>query len=122
MTRTLNSKTLEKAHRRLVGLRHLNLKLNLGNGLSVTEFSTQVETMQAKLEVYNTLVNELAQQREEIETLERSLRGTSERILGAVASVYGRESDEYEVAGGVKRVRVRKRKATDTPETAAETT
>jgi hypothetical protein len=121
MTRFLNSTALEKAQRRMVGFRHLNLKLSLGNGLSVAEFTAQVEAMQAKLEAYNAMVNELAQQREEIHTMERALRGTSERMLGAVASIYGKESDEYEVAGGVKRVRVRKRKAIDTPETNAET-
>jgi hypothetical protein len=122
MTRILNLKSLDKAQRRIVGIRNLNLELNLGKGLSVSEFSTQVEILQAKLEGYNAMVNALAQQREEIDTMERSLRGTSERILGAVASIYGKESDEYEVAGGVKRVRLRKRKpaeAADNAETAA---
>jgi hypothetical protein len=109
MTRRLNLKTLEKAQRRMVGIRSLKLNLNLGS-LNLVEFSTQVENLQAKQEQYNDMVNALAQQREEIETMERSLRGTSERVLGVVAAIYGKESDEYEVAGGVKRVRVRKRK------------
>jgi hypothetical protein len=113
MTRSLNLKTLEKAQRRMVGIRSLKLDLNLGKGLSLSEFSTQVETLQAKQELYNSMVNALAQQREEIATMERSLRGTSERMLGAVASIYGKESDEYEVAGGVKRVRLRKRQPAD---------
>jgi hypothetical protein len=115
MTRRLNLKTLETAQRRMIGARSLRLDLNLGN-LNLAEFSTQVETLQAKQEQYNAMVDALDQQREEIETMERSLRGTSERILGAVASIYGKESDEYEVAGGVKRVRVRKRKAIETPD------
>jgi hypothetical protein len=121
MTRTLTLKSLDKAQRRMVGIRNLKLELNLGKGLSMSEFSTQVETLQGKLDAYNAMVNALAQQREEIETMERSLRGTSERMLGAVASIYGKESDEYEVAGGVKRVRLRKRKPAEATDGSAET-
>jgi hypothetical protein len=119
MTRILNSRTLEKAQRRMIGARKLDLNLELGTGLSMSEFSTQVVTLQAKLEAYNKMVNALAQEREEIEKMERSLRGSSERILGAVAAIYGRESDEYEVAGGIKRVRARKRKPTEADSSAA---
>jgi hypothetical protein len=44
-------------------------------------------------------------------------------MLGAVASVYGRESDEYEMAGGVKRVRHRRIKTADaTADATANTT
>jgi CII-binding regulator of phage lambda lysogenization HflD len=120
MTRTLKLKTLEKAQRRISGLRYINPTINFGNGLNVPEFAIQVDTLQAKLDSYNEMVNILNQQREEIDTLERSLRGTSERMLGIVASIYGRESNEYEMVGGVKRVRRRRSKAAEPEEESTE--
>jgi hypothetical protein len=113
MSRVLTSKTLETAHRRMLGLRYLNPTLNFGNGLSVPGFTEQVETMKAKLDAYNKMVNALKQERESLEAMEKTLRGTSERILGAVASLYGKESDEYEVAGGMKRGKRSRRKASE---------
>jgi DNA integrity scanning protein DisA with diadenylate cyclase activity len=111
MSRVLTSKALETAHRRMLGVRYLDPQMDFGNGLSVSSFTDQVETMKAKLDAYNEMVNTLKQEREAIEAMEKSLRGTSERMLGAVASLYGKESDEYEVAGGVKRGKRSRRKA-----------
>jgi hypothetical protein len=111
MVRILTSKALETAHRRMLGVRYLDPKMNFGNGLSVPGFTNQVEALKAKLDAYNEMVNALKQERESIEAMEKSLKGTSERMLNAVASLYGKESQEYEVAGGVKRVRRSRRKA-----------
>jgi hypothetical protein len=66
--------------------------------------------MKAKLDAYNEMVNALKQERESLEAMEKTLRGTSERMLGAVASLYGKESNEYEVAGGKKRGKRPRRK------------
>jgi hypothetical protein len=118
MYRALTSKTLETAHRRMLGLRYLDPEMNFGKGLSVPDFTDQVETMKAKLDAYNEMVNALKQERESLDAIEKTLRGTSERILGAVGSLYGKESDEYEVAGGVKRGKRSRRKAGEPAATA----
>jgi hypothetical protein len=72
--------------------------------------------MKEKLDSYNKMVNALKKERAEIEMMEKSLWGTSERMLGAVASLYGKESDEYEMAGGMKRVKRSRRVAGGTTE------
>lgn len=107
MARTRSSQILEKAQRRLNGLRYLNPNMDFGNGLSVENFASITEEVQTKLDDYNATIASLDQRRAEIATLEQTLQNLSERMLGAVASVYGKESDEYEMAGGVKRVRQR---------------
>jgi hypothetical protein len=111
MSRVLTSKTLETAHRRMLGFRYLDPEMNFGNGLSVPNFTDQVETLKAKLDAYNEMVNALKQERKSLEAMEKTLRGTSERMLGAVASLYGKESNEYEIAGGTKRIKRPRRKA-----------
>ncbi len=105
MTRKRKSTILEKAQRRLKGLKYLKPSMDLGNGLSAQTFASMTEALQAKLDDYNEMVDQLDQRRAEIEVLEQSLAPHAERILNAVASLYGKDSDEYEIAGGVKRVR-----------------
>jgi hypothetical protein len=104
MTRQRTSPALETAQRRLNGLKYLNPSLDLGNGVSVEQFTILVEQLNAKLTTYNSVLAELDDSRIEIETLEKKLKKLSERMLITMASLYGKESDEYEIAGGVKRV------------------
>lgn len=39
----------------------------------------------------------------EIETLEKTIRETSERLVSGVVLKYGKDSREYEMAGGVRK-------------------
>lgn len=105
MPLTRISAILEKAQRRLNGLRYIDPNLNLGNGLSVKEIASLTEALDAKLKAHNAMVDALAKSRAEIAVLEDTLNRISERILNTIAAIYGKESDEYEIVGGKKRVR-----------------
>jgi Xaa-Pro aminopeptidase len=94
---------LEKALRRLSGLRYIHPDLNLGNGLSVQNITEMVETLKAKLEAHNAMVDALAKSREEIDTMEDALSKISERMLNTIAAIYGKDSNEYEIVGGKRR-------------------
>lgn len=100
MTRTRASKILEKAKRRLKALRYLNPTLNLGNGLNVDSFGVVTEELQTKLNTYNALVEQLDELRSDIEGLEKQLAPKAERLLTAVGSIYGKDSDEYDMVRG----------------------
>ncbi|ACC79969.1 hypothetical protein [Nostoc punctiforme] len=58
--------------------------------------------------------------KEKIETLEKTIRETSERLVSGVVLKYGKDSREYEMTGGVRKndacggLRLRIRKATIT--------
>lgn len=112
MTRQRKSPVLETAQRRINGLKYLNPNLDLGKGLSLEQFTTLADELDAKLTDYNDTVASLDSKRSAIEALEERLRKLSERMLTTTASLYGRDSDEYEMAGGVKRV---SRKSTPPP-------
>ena len=117
MFRQRTSPALETAQRRLNGLKYLNPHLDLGNGISAKQFATLTDELDTKLTAYNATLTSLDHSRAEIEALEERLRKVSERVLITMASLYGKESDEYEIAGGVKRVS-RKATAAATPTSA----
>jgi hypothetical protein len=114
MFKPLESKSLPKSRRRLAGLKYLTPNLDFGNGISIQGFALKIDLMQAKLDAHNALVTEFTEKvvasRDEIRKLDESLSETAERMLNTVAVLYGRNSKEYELAGGVKRVRTGKKK------------
>lgn len=105
MARKRKSLVLEKAKRRLKALQALNPDLDLGNGLNLATYAAAIEELQARLDTYNATVERLAQSRTEIEQIEQDLAPEVERMLSAAATIYGKNSDEYEMVGGKKRVR-----------------
>ncbi|WP_334808874.1 hypothetical protein [Nostoc sp.] len=52
------------------------------------------------LEAHNTLLSNLEESRETMNQMDRGLSELSERMLSAVATVYGKNSMEYSKAGG----------------------
>ncbi|OUL19781.1 hypothetical protein BV378_31685 [Nostoc sp. RF31YmG] len=94
---------LEKAQRRIAGLKTIDGSLDLGNGLTVEIFSELIEDTRRKLEAHNIAVSAADQTGTLVSQAERSLADLSERMLTGVASKYGKGSDEYEMAGGARK-------------------
>jgi len=94
------SATLEKAQARLRGLRTLLAALQLGNGLTLQNYAALIEAVNALLEAHNLALAEADRTRIELAEMEVSLSALSSRVLSAVAATYGRDSKEYELAGG----------------------
>ncbi|MDZ8052235.1 MAG: hypothetical protein RMX68_030185 [Aulosira sp. ZfuVER01] len=94
---------LEKAQRRIAGLKTIDASLDLGNGLTVEIFSELIEDTHRKLEAHNMALSAADQTGTLISQAERSLADLSERMLTGVASKYGKGSDEYEMAGGARK-------------------
>ncbi len=108
------SRVLEKAEIRLAGIQSINNTLDLGNGLSVEEFSTLIEATRSKLLAYNTALSAIDKARSDVLEMEQKLGDYTEHILLGVATRFGKKSDEYEMAGGVRKDR-RKRRRSTTP-------
>ncbi|MBD2201193.1 hypothetical protein H6G33_01070 [Calothrix sp. FACHB-1219] len=103
------SNILDKARRRIAGLKTIDSSLDLGNGLTLQLFSELIEDTSKKLEAHNIAVSEADQTGTLVSQAERSLADLSDRMLTGVASKYGKSSDQYEMAGGVRK-QDRKRK------------
>ncbi len=110
MARTKKSptKSMVDAAERLAGIKSIDSKLDLGNGSSVALFEAKIDEAYKILEEHNTLLSQVDQKANSFEVTEKELRDLNERFLLAVGAKYGKDSDEYEMAGG-KRKSERKR-------------
>lgn len=108
-----SSTTLEKAIARLRALRAINPNLDFGNDRSVATFSTLADKLEYRLEKHNQLLTELETSKNELKELEKQVSDLSSQMLKGVEFMYGHDSDEYELVGGVKMSdRVRKSRIT----------
>lgn len=101
--RKRSSKVLEKADRRIASLRSISPDLNLGNGLTVDVYTTLITDMRDRLAAYNTVLSTVDKTYNDMLLIEQKLGDYSELLLLGVATKFGKDSDEYEMAGGVKK-------------------
>jgi hypothetical protein len=93
----------EVANTRLSALKSIDPALDLGSNLTVPNYETQVLNLRNKLSTYNTTLSLLDQLYNELNTLDTELKEISERMLLGVAVKFGKNSNEYEMAGGTKK-------------------
>lgn len=94
---------LEKAQTRLQGLQSVDPTMDLGNGLSLQNYAELIEASGIQLQTHNSALAEADRTRIEFAEIEASVSALSSRILSAVAAMYGKNSKEYEMAGGKPR-------------------
>lgn len=103
------SRMLVKAQLRSAGLKAINPNMDFGDNCNLNNMTQLMEQLRTKIEAYNTALAVIDATRTEIGELEKSLGQISERLLLGVALKYGKDSAEYEMAGGVRKSdRVRK--------------
>ena len=107
--RKRTSQMLEKAVRRAAGINSIDPNLDLSNGLTLSAFSTLIETMRTKENAYNSALSNLDKLYHEMLQTERELGDMAEHMLLGVATRYGKSSVEYGMAGGVPKNQRRKR-------------
>jgi hypothetical protein len=112
MPKTRTSNILEKAQKRKLALQSIDPNLSISSGISVAEFSVSIDDTQAKVDRYNLAIATLTQLYSEMMASEKFLADHHERMLNGVSSQFGRNSTEYEMAGGRKRSGKRKTKVT----------
>jgi len=117
--RKRSSKALEKVDRRIASLRSISPDLNLGNGLTVDVYTNLITDMRDRLAAYNTVLSTVDKTYNDMLLIEQKLGDYSELLLLGVATKFGKNSDEYEMAGGVKKSDRKRstRKSNTTPAT-----
>lgn len=104
------SRMLTKAEKRLAGLKSIDAKLDLGNGLSTAWYEKEVAKLRQAVEDYNMLLSKADHASNNIEDIEKQLAIASENVLLGVKIKFGKDSSQYEMAGGT-RLSERRRKA-----------
>jgi uncharacterized protein YukE len=103
-----SSRVLEKAQRRLSGVQSINENLALSGKLTAQSYQAHVNQLSSKLAAYNKALSEIDTLKGEINEAEDFLAEYSEQMLMGIGAEFGKDSPEYEKAGGV-RTRDRKR-------------
>jgi len=101
--RKKSSRILIQAEKRLASIQSIDANLDLGNGITVQGYQQIIETLRQKVTTYNEQVSLLDQASNGITVAEKVARDYSELVLLAVATKYGKDSDEYEMAGGTRK-------------------
>ncbi|BAY76767.1 hypothetical protein NIES25_32240 [Nostoc linckia NIES-25] len=103
------SPLLEKTEQKLIGFKSIDSSLDFGDSVSVNHLTELTGELRNEIDQYNMMLTAIDTAKEKIETLENSIRETSERLVDGVASRYGKNSRQYEMAGGVRKSdRIRK--------------
>ncbi|MEL6471225.1 MAG: hypothetical protein AAFQ74_15965 [Cyanobacteria bacterium J06623_4] len=98
-----SSRILEKAKRRLDGLQSIDAKLDLGTGRTVQSYHKNIDDLRDKISAYNQALSTVDVLRTQVAEAERTLATYSEQVLIDVASKFGKDSLEYERAGGIRK-------------------
>jgi hypothetical protein len=104
-----NSTVLEKTEQRILGFKSIDPNLMFNESVNLLHLTNLTQQLRSQLNHYNMLLTELDSAKADVEALERAIRETSERMVSGVVLQYGKDSREYEMAGGVRKSdRIRK--------------
>ncbi|MDZ8110638.1 MAG: hypothetical protein RM338_34260 [Nostoc sp. DedQUE12a] len=107
------SRVLENAELKFSGLKAINSSLDIGDNYNITKMTQLIEELRAKLENHNSILRMIDSSKLEVEQLEKNLAIYCENLLTGIAFKYGKDSREYEMAGGVRKSEIlRKSRAT----------
>lgn len=98
-----NSQTLERAQQRSVSLQSIDPALDLGKGLTLKAYLSAIATHKSQLDDYNRTLSSIEQLALAVEESEKVLKDLSERMLLGVGALYGKDSEEYVMAGGARK-------------------
>lgn len=91
------------ANHRLAGLKSIDPELDLGNVLTILSYQTAVSETEAMVAIYNSQKATLGEIRNHLAEKQEALNDLSERMLIGVGAKFGKDSNQYQMAGGVKK-------------------
>jgi hypothetical protein len=106
-----SSAILDRATRRMAGMRSIDTNLEFGVGLSLADYEARIQTLRTQILTYNTMLSQLDEMAGQVTLLEQELGSYSEKMLMSVAARYGKDSLQYVQAGGTLRKRTTRRSA-----------
>ena len=96
-------RVLEKAELRSAGLKAIDPSMDFGDSRNLQNLTQIVEQLRTRIDAYNTALSVIDSCKTEMDQLEKTLADLCDEMLTGVAFKYGKDSREYEMAGGVRK-------------------
>lgn len=110
-----SSKVYDKALQRMAAMRSINSNFDFGNNVNAVSYQQAIDEFKISLDDYNLILSVADEKQSVLDDREDFLNDMNERTLSGAASHYGRDSKEYDQAGGTRtrerKKPVRKKKA-----------
>lgn len=113
--RRKTSNILNAAQTRAANLKAIDPNLDLGNELTVADYESRIAAAQNVLDSYNIQLAKADALGNDFKTIEKEVRGFSARMLAGVGVKYGKDSNEYEMAGGTRSSEIKRKKKPEEP-------
>ncbi|MEA5569375.1 hypothetical protein [Anabaena sp. UHCC 0399] len=108
-----SSRILEKAEFRVAGLKAIDPNLNLDDTCNLQNLTQLIDKFHNMLDDYNAAIAMIDSYKKKLDDMEKNLSQVSDKMLMGVGFKYGKNSSEYELAGGVRdSERIRKSRLT----------
>ena len=93
----------DKAKTRLASIKSIDKSLDLGSDITVAKYEAEVNKFADDLNAYNTALSTIDDLYNTCIAQIDVLKDWNERVLIGVAAKYGKNSSQYEMAGGTKK-------------------
>jgi len=103
MSITRTSSALASSLRRWERLSSIIPQPDFGAGFSIADFKAKIDALASLEASYNRTRSEVDAQLSTLKKAEMELLDHRERMLTAIAFLYGKDSEEYVAAGGVRK-------------------
>ncbi|WP_417911094.1 hypothetical protein [Candidatus Electronema sp. PJ] len=107
-----SSQIVANAQERADNLRAIDPNLDLDNNLMLAVYDAKIAEAQAALDTYNSLLAQADVAGDDFQVMERELRDLFSQMLSGVKVKYGRDSNEYEMAGGTRASEIKRQPRT----------
>jgi len=97
------SRVLEKAELRVSGMKAIDPAMDFGDNRNLQNLIQLIEQYRNKIDSYNTALTIIDSSKIELQELDKKLGDLTEKMLIGIAFKYGKDSTEYEMAGGVRK-------------------
>lgn len=102
-------KEFDMAKTRLASIISIDPALDLGGVVSVSNFQKKIDGFSDLLKRYNATLSTVDDLYNQCNQSLLDLQDLSKRMLAGIASKYGTDSSQYEMAGGTRRSEIKKR-------------
>ncbi|WP_375514538.1 hypothetical protein [uncultured Nostoc sp.] len=96
------SRILEKAELRSTGLKAIDSNMDFGDNCDLPNLTKSIEQLRTMLDAYNIALAMIDSDKTKIDEMEKSLSNLTDKMVRGVAFKYGKNSSEYEMAGGIR--------------------
>ena len=98
-----STETLEKARHILAGLKQITPKPDFGPTITEALYEAEVSGYSSDLDVFNSALAEVDDKSNQLDDRRQRLHDFNQRIQAAVKALYGPDSSEFELVGGLRR-------------------